>query len=264
MVLAVVLVNMVELEIYNINNVQADGFMDSVSVKKAPIFLGMHESRLESERPLSFKDDDSYLIRPIQDIFHPKYKIQFLVNGEYWVEQLRYARKILIKQEDESNQDAVVLDFTREHIANDAYKCEMTYFDRADDAVAEYLKSSWLSDTNQDLELYTFKYADEGNIYTRIRPTPISPAPEQETYNNSDVDTLVKSVLKQTKTFTFYLSGEDLEALQAGMHHYACSITSLGDQAQVLPSPNITQLGGWDIYRVDIDFIYNIQKVYTS
>jgi len=254
---------MVDLEIYNINNVQAEGFMDHVITRKAPTFLGFQETRIETEAMVSLKDDQVSLIRPIQEIFFPKYKLQFIVDAEYWVEQMRYARKILVKQDNETNHDAVVIEFTRELLANDAYRVDMTYYDRADGSVVEYFKSSWLEGVTQDIELFEFHYSDTAKIYTRLEPIPSSPDAAQETYDNSDKLVLTKSLLKETDTYTFYLSKADVKALQRGMHHYSCSISGVGPQAEVLPAPRITPISGSDIYRVDIDFIYNIQTIYT-
>ena len=121
------------LDIRNIRGEQPEGFRDKVFTKGAPILLGSYSNRLETETEVTLKGETDSMIETVQSTFYPKYKLQFIVTGEYYLEQLVEARQIFVKTQGRADHDAKVMDeITREQLGSNAYKCEMTYYDKAD------------------------------------------------------------------------------------------------------------------------------------
>jgi hypothetical protein len=254
---------MTTLEIYNINGVQPDGFKDLIISSREPIDDGEQSTELLTANLVRLKDDSSYEIRPVQTIFYPKHRLQLIVNSEYFVEQIRRAYKVLVLRDGKANQDVKILSVSREFLAKDAYKIELSYYDRTQHRVEDNFTSSWIHSADKDFEYHSLKYAADKYIYTRLSPVEVSPEPEQQTYNNNDVNRLVKSILRKTKTYTFYLNQDDLRDFQSNYHFYKCQID--GElQADNLPAPTITPLSGWDIFKVDVNFIYEVQQKYIQ
>jgi len=242
-----------------IPSAQPDAYADKVVSTRPPIFQGVQETALVTDKPLRFKDDPQYLVRPIQTQFFKKYKIQFITNS-YYLELIKYSSKVVIQQENEADQRGFVTDVTREQKYDNIYLVEVSYYDLDSEMVAEYLKSSFLFETDIDMELYTMQFG-AFNLYTRINPLSIFPEPEQTTYQNQDVNIQTKAVIRKTDTYTFYVSQEDLVSLQNVMYSNLPSTSS--QTAKEIVKPSISELSGRDIFKIEIPFVYQITSIYA-
>jgi len=244
------------ITISNIRGQQPEAYTDVVITSAQPISIGVQSNRLETENEVTFKGYDVSDIEVVQDTFYQKYTLQFIVTGEYYLEQIKNAQQIFVKTQGNPDVDAKVIDITREFLGANAYKCEMTYYDKESRQCADNLKSSILKELT-GLSTWVLNYSDTGTIVTRINPDSISPDPDQESYSNNFVNTLTRNTQKTAKTFTFYIDESELIDFQTNVYTYDCSIDGIGTQIEPF-IPKITKLSGYDIHKIEIDFIYNI------
>ena len=132
--------------------------------------------------------------------------------------------------------------------------------------IADNLKHEFLIETTQSIYYYDLHYGAGSNefIRTLVEPLELTPEPEQVTYTANDRKYLNKSVLRKTKVFTFYCGQEKLRDFQSKFYTFASYVDDIGYASDVLPTPRITELSGSDLFKIEIDFIYNIQNVYIS
>ncbi len=255
-----------ELEIYGINNVTAENFVDRVISENPPQKVGVFEMSIQTNEPIKFKNEPEYQVRDIQKIFFPKYKIEFLTTPDYDLELLKYSRKVLIIQDGESNQEAVILDVNRSIVNVNLAKIEVEYYDRAVNSytgtVVEYLKSEWLKSTVQEIETFDLFYDSTNYISTRIEPIEMYTNPETETIKLNKANHQVKSTLKQSKKLVFYLSQEELITFSINAHRSLLTLTGTVTAKEV-SYPKIAYMSGWDLFKVEYDYIYNINE-YTA
>jgi len=90
-------------------------------------------------------------------------------------------------------------------------------------------------------------------ICTRLNKIESIPEAEVEQTTANEIKKTNKSVLSENYTYTFYLSQADVIALKKGMYKYKVKID--GDSSLEITSPTAKELQGWDIWKVEIEFI---------
>ena len=253
---------MTKVELYSINSVQPDSFVDFFVTEEEPIYDGTFEVSLETSDFHELKDDPTFRQREVQKISYPKYKLTIPDSQESFLELIKLSRKVLIIQDDLANQEAIITDVNRT-FTNKMWVVTIEYYDRAINnykgVVAEYLKSEWLKSTDQDIEKYSLFYDDTNYIVTRLKPTVNYPDPESVDLEIDDIKVITKSIQPEAVHCVFYCSELEVQALKQNEFKYLLRLSPYGTAVEITQS-TVEKLGGWDIYKVELDFVYNKLK----
>jgi hypothetical protein len=245
---------MIRIKLNNVNGVNPIGFSDYFLVDEIPIMDGFFEIELETENLVSFKNEDRPRVRSVQQIFYPKYKVTIPASQDSRYEMIDKASEVYVVQTGQFDQQVVVTEVSRSFV-NQMYVVVIEYYNVSvndyNRSIAEHLKSSSIKDLS--IPLHKLYYSDTDYICTRINPVQSIPEAEVEQTIVNEINVTNKSVLSENYTYIFFCSQADVIALKKGMFKYKVKIDAVTSKEIV--SPNDEELQGWDIFKVEIDFI---------
>lgn len=245
---------MIKIQFKNITGTTPAGFIDSFMVDAEPIFSGVFEIELETENPVSFKGEDRPRVRKIQQIFYPKYKLTIPDSQETRYEMLKYASEVYIVQDGQFNQQGEIIEVSRS-FTDKIWTTVIEYYNLSSNdynrQIAEHLKSDIIKDLA--IPKHKLYYSGVGYVETRLNPIQSFPDAELEQTTQHEINITNKSVLSRIYTYIFFCSESDVISIREGMFKF--EVIADGVSSKEITNPRVKMLDGWDIYKVEIDFI---------
>jgi hypothetical protein len=166
------------------------------------------------------------------------------------------ASNVYIVQDGEFNQDAVIIS-TKRSLTNLMWVTVIEYYNASvndrNGSIAEHLKSESIKESPFSIWKMYYSDIDTDYICTRIDPIAAFPKVEMKQTTQNEILVTNKSVLSEVYKYTFFCSQSEVIALQKGMFKYKVKVEGISSLEIV--NPTIDQLDGWDIFKVEIEFI---------
>ncbi len=252
------------IEIYNVPNVTPKGFIDKILTEEVPILDdSQYEDILQTDDRIDLKADNTFQVRDIQRTYFKKYKLSFYESTDYYSELIKASSGVFIRQEGFRTHEAKGISVTRELNGQALYKTTIEYYDISDYTVAEFLKSEWLKNGDSKYQTWNLFYSDGADDYiaTRINPDTLFPEFEISTVDINDIDVATKSLQNETAKLVFFCSRVEALKLQQNTYKYLLKLENYPDSIE-LTQPTIEKLNGEDIYKIEIEYLYNKLKYY--
>lgn len=260
-----------------------DGLTDLLLTDNRPKRTGSNDIELLTDNFYSRLDSFEKQQQKVQTISWDKYELNIVGAENYDIGLLKHAKSVLVYDEEIKHTANVMTaenervggsDFT--HFTLEYYDTNLSNYKYELPPVYEWLKSDALAERLTLSELNVLRIIDSSGEATDFNTTLIfdqlTKAPSANGFENTQTGQTINTntVIKNEFNLTFYLSGADCTTfmqrvpLADGVKYQGFYLAnSIGYQIQEQPEISIEKLGGWDIYRANVNFVYNIINHYS-